>query len=217
MTPLRSKNTLPPPRIIGISGGSGSGKTTLVRQLIDQTGPSGILVLGLDHYYYDLSHLTPAARDQRNFDHPDALDDQLLITQIKDLIQGKPILRPTYDFATHTRLQEPTFLEPQPVIILDGILSLHWSQLREILDLKIYVDVSDDIRFIRRLQRDIKERGRSLEGVIQQYLTTVKSMHDEFVAKQRFLSDIIISWEDHNNRAVNMLAGMVKNWREEGQ
>lgn len=205
------------PKVIGVCGGSGSGKTTLVRKLLDETGPEGILVLALDHYYRDLSHLNPIERDHCNFDHPEALDGDLLLAQVKDLIDAKSIYRPTYDYTTHTRTHETVLLQPQPVIILDGILSLHWVKLRELLNLKIYVEVSDDIRFIRRLQRDIRERGRNVDGVIQQYLKTVKAMHDEFVVRQRSQSDIIISWEDHNDRAVNMLAGMVQTWREPGR
>lgn len=199
------------PLVIGVCGGSGSGKTTLVRRILELTGSQDILVLGLDHYYRDLSHLTSEQRDHCNFDHPDALDSNLLVSQVRDLIRGIPIDRPTYDFSSHVRLPDVVKLYPKPVMILDGILSLHWYELREVLDLKIFVDVSDDVRFIRRFQRDIRERGRTPEGVIRQYLSTVKAMHDQFVARQRSMADIIISWEDYNERAVNMLVGMIKN------
>ena len=208
---IRPKDLDFDPLVIGVCGGSGSGKTTLVRKILELTGARDILVLGLDHYYRDLSHLRPEQRDHCNFDHPDALDSNLLVTHVRDLIRGLTVERPTYDFSTHARLPEVVKLTPKPVMIIDGILALYWYELREILDLKIYVDVSDDVRFIRRLQRDIRERGRTIDSVIRQYLTTVKSMHDQFVARQRFLADIIISWEDHNERAVNMLVGMIKN------
>ena len=208
---IRPKDVDFDPLVIGVCGGSGSGKTTLVRKILEQTGSKDILVLSLDHYYRDLSHLTPDQRDHCNFDHPDALDSSLLVTHMRDLIKGLPVERPTYDFSSHMRLPQVVKLFPKQVMIVDGILALHWYELREVLDLKIYVDVSDDVRFIRRLQRDTRERGRTIDSVIRQYLATVKAMHDQFVARQRYLADIIISWEDHNERAVNMLVGMIKN------
>jgi uridine kinase len=203
--------------MIAVSGGSGSGKTTLVGRLVgsvtaDIAQNQLVQVLHLDHYYRDLSHLTPDERDRQNFDHPQAFDTELLRKHLTDLRSGDAIDRPTYDFASHTRRPETVRLSPAPVIVLDGILALHWPEVRDLLDLKIFVDVSDDVRFIRRLRRDINERGRTFEGVITQYLSSVKTMHDAFVAPQRNVADIIVSWEDYNDRAVAMLAGMVRTW-----
>lgn len=202
-------------RIIAVAGGSGSGKTTLVKRLCEQVGKSSVLVLHTDNYYLDLSHLSPLERDQRNFDHPDAWDLPLMIQHVRDLVAGKTIARPTYDFATHTRRSETVALAPASVIILDGILSLHFTELRELFDLKVFVDVDDDVRFIRRLGRDVSERGRTVESVISQYLATVKGMHDLYVSPQKYVADIIVSWMDYNDRAVGMLAGMIRSWLAE--
>lgn len=203
------------PKIIAVAGGSGSGKTTLVNRLRETAGvmgPDALLVIQLDHYYRDLSHLTPAERDRRNFDHPDAFDTALLREQLAALVAGKAVDRPSYDFATHTRTAQTTRIAPAPIILLDGILSLHEAESRKLFDLKVFVDVSDDVRFIRRLRRDIKERGRTMDGVVTQYLATVREMHNLYVAPQRHVADIIVSWEDYNDRAVAMLAGMVRSW-----
>lgn len=203
--------------MIAVSGGSGSGKTTLVGRLVTSVAESrthvgSVLVLHLDHYYRDLSHMAPQERDLQNFDHPDAFDTHLLKEHLSALRSSRAIDRPTYDFATHTRKPEVVRLEPAPVIVLDGILSLHWPDVRDLLDLKIFIDVSDDVRFIRRLRRDTLERARTVESVIVQYLASVKTMHDSYVAPQRDVADIIVSWEDYNDRAVAMLAGMVRTW-----
>ena len=200
------------PKVIAVSGGSGSGKTTLVGRLRAACGDDGILVIQLDHYYSDLSHLPKDERDRRNFDHPQAFDTDLLHQHLAALTAGQQVERPTYDFASHTREGQAVTLNPAPVIILDGILALHWGEIRALCDLSVYVDVDDDVRFIRRLRRDISERGRSVDGVIKQYLETVKVMHDTFVAPQKHVADIIISWMDYNSRAVDMLAGTAKSW-----
>ena len=200
------------PKVIAVSGGSGSGKTTLVGRLRDACGGAGLLVLQLDHYYADLSHLPKDERDRRNFDHPEAFDTELLHRHLAALTAGEHIERPTYDFSTHTRLRVAVDLAPAPVIILDGILALHWKEIRSLCDLTVYVDVDDDVRFIRRLRRDITERGRSVDGVIKQYLETVKVMHDTFVAPQKAVADIIVSWMEYNDRSVEMLAGTAKSW-----
>jgi len=212
------------PRLIGVCGGSGSGKTTLVerlrRRVVDGASSTksadganqSIMVLALDHYYLDLAHLPTSERDQRNFDHPDAFDAQLLLSQVETLAAGRPIDRPSYDFASHTRVGAPVRVRPEPVIVLDGILTLHWPQLRHLLDLAIYVDVDDDVRFIRRLTRDISQRGRTVDSVVTQYLATVKVMHDTYVAPQREVADIVVGWMEYNDRAVEMLASMVRSW-----
>jgi uridine kinase len=194
------------PRIIAVCGGSGSGKTTLVTRLCREHGSGDIMVLHMDHYYKDLSHLAPEERDRQNFDHPDAFEMPLLRSQIAALREGRSIERPTYDFATHTRTAETVRLTPPRLIVLDGILSLHDPDLRRMFDLKVFVDVDDDVRFIRRLRRDVVERGRTVDSVIGQYLASVKEMHDVYVAPQKLVADLIISWMTYNDRAVAMLS-----------
>lgn len=193
------------PRIIAICGGSGSGKTTLVTRLSQARTASDIMVLQMDHYYKDLSHLAPAERDLCNFDHPDALELSLLRNQVRQLRDGETIERPSYDFASHTRTGAVVRLSPPRLIVVDGILALHDPELRQLFDLKIYVDVDDDVRFIRRLRRDVVERGRTVDSVIMQYLASVKDMHDQYVAPQKYVADLIISWMSYNDRAVAML------------
>jgi uridine kinase len=203
------------PKIVAVCGGSGSGKTTLVNRLqaaVAAPGDSHLTVLQLDHYYLDLAHLTKAERDRRNFDQPEAFDYPLLTEHIAALASGEGINRPNYDFATHTRRGQHTRVEPARVVILDGILTLADPALRKLYDLSVFVDVHDDVRFIRRLRRDIAERGRTMESVIEQYMSTVKTMHDLHVAPQKFHADIIVSWMDYNDRAVGMLAGLVRDW-----
>lgn len=200
------------PHLLAVAGGSGSGKTTLVSRLRDAVGPGAVLVFGVDHYYRDLSQLTMAERDTRNFDHPDAIDAELMTRHLAALARGETIERPTYDFATHTRAAATVTYGPRPLIVVDGILALHWPEVRDLFQLRVYVDVDDDVRFIRRLKRDVSERGRTVESVTQQYLASVKAMHDQFVAPQKHVADIIVSWMDYNDRAVGMLAGMAKSW-----
>lgn len=200
------------PKFIGVSGGSGSGKTTLVSRLQAGMDAASVLVIQMDNYYLDLSGLTQAERDRRNFDHPDAFDTPLLIQHIKELASERSVARPSYDFASHTRSAKTVELKPAAVIVLDGILTLHDPALRELYDLSIFVDVDDDVRLLRRMRRDIGERGRTMESVINQYLASVKAMHDRYVAPQKLVADIIVSWMDYNDRAVAMLAGMVDSW-----
>lgn len=201
------------PRIIAVAGGSGSGKTTLVGRLMKAVGEQGILVLQLDHYYNDLSALPMTERDKKNFDHPDAFDTKLLTAQLQALAAGQPVDRPTYDFATHSRTKDTKRIGPAKVILLDGILALHWPEVRALLDLAVFVDVDDDVRIIRRLKRDVSERGRTVDSVINQYLATVKPMHDHYCASQRDVADIVIRWMEYNDSAVDMLAGMVRSWQ----
>ena len=200
------------PKLIAVAGGSGSGKTTLVRRLEAAVGKDRVLVVSIDNYYLDLSGLPTTERDHRNFDHPSAIDSGLLTEHLRLLASGQSVQRPTYDFASHTRLSPPVTVAPAPVIVLDGILSLHWEPVRELCDLKVFVDVDDDVRFIRRLRRDISERGRTVDSVIHQYLGSVKEMHDRYVVPQKGVADIIVSWMEYNDRAIGMLAGRVGSW-----
>ena len=199
-------------KIIAVAGGSGSGKTTLVNRLRAQVGESDLLVLQMDHYYSDLSGLSQTERDRCNFDHPDALDRNLMVDQLRRLAAGETVARPNYDFSTHTRKPEATTISSRPVIVFDGILALHFPEVCELIDLGIYVDVDDDVRFIRRLKRDITERGRTVDSVISQYMTSVKPMHDLHVATQKHVADIIVSWMDYNDSAVAMVAALTRTW-----
>ncbi len=198
------------PLLVAVTGGSGSGKSTIVRKVCEYSPDLPIAVLQQDHYYRDLSHLKPAERDAVNFDHPASLDMALIQAHLESLANGVAIDRPTYDFATHTRTKEVVRMEPMPIIMFDGILALHDPGIRRLFDISVFVDVPDDVRFIRRLRRDVRERGRSVEGVIEQYLGSVKPMHDEFVAPTRRMADLVISWERWNDRSIAMLANAMR-------
>lgn len=198
------------PFIVGIAGGSGSGKTTIARKIYERCAGIPILTLQLDHYYRDLAHLEPGERDKVNFDHPDSLEMSLLVKHVDLLARGEGIDRPTYEFASHTRSSKVARLETAKVIIIDGIFALYSPEIRKHLSCSIFVDVSDDVRFIRRLQRDISERGRSNDGVIKQYLETVKPMHDQFVAPTKFNADLIIHWDHYKEQTIDMVANMIR-------
>ena len=198
------------PFIIGIAGGSGSGKTTIARKIFERCAGIQILTLQLDHYYRDLAHLEPIERDKVNFDPPDSLEMPLLVKHVGLLANGEGIDRPTYEFASHTRSSKVLRLDTAKVIIIDGIFALYSPEIRKHLSCSIFVDVSDDVRFIRRLQRDISERGRSNDGVIKQYLETVKPMHDQFVAPTKFNADLIIHWDHYKEQTIDMLANMIR-------
>ncbi|PSQ75714.1 MAG: uridine kinase [Bacteroidetes bacterium QH_6_63_17] len=199
-----------PPVVIGIAGGSGSGKTTVLNRIIDEFGPDPIAVLDHDAYYRDLSHLSPEKRARFNFDHPGALETELMTEHLDALIEGKAIEKPVYDFTTHTRAEETETVEPRPVIIIEGILVLAESSLEERMDIKIYVDAADDIRLMRRIRRDLQERGRSIEGILRQYERTVRPMHLEFVEPSKREADIIIPRGGHNQVAIQMVMSRIQ-------
>jgi len=198
------------PITIGVAGGSGSGKTTVALKILERVGFDRIAYLSHDAYYRDASNLPPAERAQLNFDHPDSLDNDLLIGQLKQLQVGLPVETPVYDFKTHSRLAETRRIDPQPVILVEGILIFADKQLRELMDVKIFVDTDADLRFIRRLQRDIGERGRAPESVIQQYLRTVRPMHLEFVEPSKRYADVIIPEGGFNEVAIDMVAARLR-------
>jgi uridine kinase len=198
------------PLMIGIAGGSGSGKTTIARKIQEQCADISTTLFQLDHYYRDLAHLEPSERDKVNFDHPESLEMDLLASHIEMLANGQSIDRPSYEFASHTRSSKVARLDPVDVIIVDGIFALYSPEIRKRLNLSIFVDVSDDVRFIRRLRRDVDERGRSNDGVIKQYLTTVKPMHDQFVAPTKYQADLVVHWDNYNERTIHMLAKMIR-------
>lgn len=178
--------------VVGIAGGTGSGKTTLANLVLKDLGEDQIAYLPHDAYYRNQKHLPMAERVKVNYDHPDSLETELLIEHIKQLKAGKPIERPVYDFTIHSRKAETVRVEPHPVILVEGILIFVEKALRELFDMKIYVDADADIRFIRRLTRDIEERGRTMRSVIDQYLDSVRPMHLEFVESSKRYADIII-------------------------
>jgi len=200
---------MPKPIMIGIAGGSGSGKTTIAKKMQERCAERSTLLFQLDHYYRDLAHLDPSERDKVNFDHPDSLEMPLLEKHVRALANGESIDRPTYEFASHTRSSKVVTLEPADVIVVDGIFALYSSEIRKHLDCSIFVDVSDDVRFIRRLRRDVDERGRTNDGVIKQYLSSVKPMHDQFVAPTKYLADLVVQWDNYNDRTIEMLTKMI--------
>ena len=198
------------PLTIGVAGGTGSGKTTVAAALMDACGPENVAFLPHDAYYRDYGHLPFEDRVRINWDHPDSLETDLLVRQLSCLISGLPIEEPQYDFRTYTRMVETQHLEPRPVIIVEGILILAERELRDLLDIKVFVDTDADIRFIRRLKRDIEERARSLQSVIEQYLSTVRPMHLEFVEPSKRYADLIIPEGGYNQVAIDMLVARVK-------
>ncbi len=199
-----------PPVVLGIAGGSGSGKTTVLNHILREFGADPIAILDHDAYYRDLSHLSPEKRARFNFDHPDALETQLMRKHLDQLIEGEAIEKPVYDFTTHTRRKETETVEPRPVIIIEGILVLAESLLEERMDIKIYVDAADDIRLMRRIRRDMQERGRSIEGILRQYERTVRPMHLEFVEPSKREADIIIPRGGHNQVAIQMVMSRIQ-------
>ncbi len=198
------------PVVIGIAGGSGSGKTTVLRQIIREFGPDPIAILDHDAYYHDLSHLAQEKRAQFNFDHPDALETDLMRDHLDQLIEGEAVEKPVYDFTTHTRKDETETVEPRPVIIIEGILVLAEPALEERMDIKIFVDAADDIRLMRRIRRDMQERGRSIEGILRQYERTVRPMHLEFVEPSKREADVIIPRGGHNHVAIQMVMSRIQ-------
>ena len=193
------------PIVLGVAGGSGSGKTTVVRAIMRHLGGAGVTLIHHDSYYRDTSHLTPEARLAINYDHPDSLETELLIEHLKELRSARAVAVPMYDFANHRRLSDREHIEPGKVIIVDGLLILWDPALRALMDIKVFVDTDSDLRFIRRLERDIRERGRSTESVIEQYVRTVRPMHLEFVEPSKRYAHVIIPEGGHNEVAIDML------------
>jgi len=198
------------PLVIGIAGGSGSGKTTVAQEILNRVGASRIAFLQHDAYYKDLSGLPPTQKKAVNFDHPNSLETELLAQHIEMLKNGQQVEIPIYDFATHSRTKETFSVVPRGVILVEGILIFAESALREIFDVKIFVDTDDDIRFIRRLERDIAERGRTMDTVVQQYLSTVRPMHLEFVEPSKRYADVIIPEGGHNTAALDMVVARIE-------
>ena len=198
------------PLIIGVAGGSGSGKTTVVREIIRNIGRNHVTVLHHDSYYRDVEHLPFEERVAINYDHPDSLETSLLITHLHELTAGQAVEVPCYDFTEHLRSPDTERMEPRKVIIVDGLLILWDRELRSLMDIKVFVDTDPDLRFIRRLSRDIHERGRSADSVIEQYMRTVRPMHLEFVEPSKRYADVIIPEGGHNRVGVDMLLTKIR-------
>jgi uridine kinase len=198
------------PLVIGIAGGTGSGKTTVASAVLKRVGRNRIAFLAHDAYYREQGHLSLEERRKVNFDHPDSLETDLLVAHICQLKQWQAVEMPVYDFTTHSRTERTIHIEPHPVILVEGILIFYEPALRPLFDVKIYVDTDPDIRFIRRLQRDIVERGRTTETVVQQYLNTVRPMHMEFVEPSKRYADVIIPEGGLNTVALDMVTARIE-------
>lgn len=198
------------PLVIGIAGGSGSGKTSVTNAIVDHLDKDRIVVIQHDSYYRDLSEQKGGTPDQVNFDHPDALETTLLVRHVEQLRAGVPVDQPIYNFATHRRMAETRRLEPREIIVIDGILILVDEELRRLMDIRIYVDTDADERLIRRIRRDILERGRSVDSVMQQYMQTVKPMHLQFVEPSKHWADIIIPRGSENTVAIDLVVQKIR-------
>jgi uridine kinase len=196
--------------VIGVAGGSGSGKTTVVRRIVDSLGPEHVTLLDHDRYYRDRNDLRLEERAALNYDHPDALETDLLVRHVRELKGGHAVNVPQYDFTRHARLSETETFQPRRALIVEGILVFTDAALRELMDIKVFVDTDSDTRFIRRLQRDVAQRGRTMDSVIDQYQNTVKPMHLEFVEPSKRYADVIIPLGGHNTVAVDLLLTMLR-------
>lgn len=196
------------PFVIGVAGGSGSGKTTVARNILERSRDQVAHLLH-DHYYFDLAHMTFEERTKVNFDHPASLDNALFREHLKQLVEGKPVECPVYDFKTHRRTAETFTIAPRPVVLVEGILIFADPALRDLMDLKVFVDTDADLRVLRRIGRDVAERGRTLESVVDQYLESVRPMHNEFVAPSKKFANIVLPEGGMNQMAVDVLIAKV--------
>ncbi len=203
--------------IIGVAGGTCSGKTTIARRILERVGAEHIAYIPHDAYYKDLGHLAPSERLKVNFDHPDALETSLLIEHLKALRKGNEVNIPVYDFTSHTRTQRTESVVPAPIILVEGILIFVEPALRELFDVKLFIDTDADIRLIRRLTRDLRERGRVFESVIDQYLMTVRPMHMEFVEPSKRYANVIIPEGGFNEVAIEMVAARIRGLLADGE
>ena len=198
------------PVVIGVAGGTASGKTTVVRRIVENLGDDRVTVLEHDRYYRDRRDLRFEERAALNYDHPDALETDLMVRHVSELRAGRPVEAPVYDFTLHARKATTETIHPRETIIIEGILVFCDASLRDVMDIKVFVDADPDTRFIRRLQRDVAERGRTMESVIEQYLSTVKPMHFEFVEPTKRYADVILPQGGHNMVGVDMLLGLIR-------
>ncbi len=193
-----------------VAGGSASGKTTVVKNILKHTSETDVVIINHDDYYHNQDHLTPEERRQINYDHPRSLDNELLYSHLKQLLAGETIEKPVYDFITNTRSEKVETIEPKPIIIVEGILVLENRNIRSLSDMNIFVELDDDTRFIRRLTRDIEERGRTMETVINQYLSTVKPMFHRHIKPTKRYADVIIPNDHKHDIAVDLVATKIK-------
>jgi len=198
--------------IIGIAGGSGAGKTTVARTIAERFGKENVAYLSQDWYYMDRSHMSLEEREKENLDHPNAFDSELLIAHLNQLRNGLPIEVPTYDYSIHSRTPGTVPMSPKSVAILEGILVLAIAELRSLFDVKVFVDADPDIRLIRRIERDIKERGSTFENTVKRYLSTVKPMHDAFIEPSKRYADIIVPRGGQNEIATDLLVNLVEHY-----
>ena len=195
------------PLVVGVAGGTGAGKTTVARAIIEAVGPERVAVLSEDAYYREYAHLSEAERTRINWDHPDAIETPLLLAHVRELLVGRAVERPVYDFSAYARSPQTVRVEPRPVVLVEGILIYVDPGLRALCDVKVFVDTDADLRFIRRLQRDVSERGRTVESVVDQYLATVRPMHLAFVEPTKRYADIIVPEGGENQVAIELLRG----------
>lgn len=200
--------------LLGIAGGTGSGKTTVANNIVKRLALDSITIITMDSYYRDLADLPPARRDEANFDHPDSVEMDLFVEHLRGLKSGRTIEQPVYDFTRHVRTGETTLIEPRDVIIAEGILLFHAPEIRDCLDIKIFVDTPSDIRLLRRITRDIRDRGRTLESVTEQYVRTVRPMHEEFVEPSKRYADVIIPEGGYNEIAIDMVSSRIRLMQE---
>ena len=198
------------PLIVGIAGGSGSGKSTVAKNVGRALRPGSMIAIDMDGYYKDHSHLPFEERKAINWDHPDAFDWDLLLDHLQRLAARQPIRKPVYDFVTHTRRPETVALEPVDVVVVDGILLFVDARIRALCEVKVFVDADADVRIIRRIRRDMSKRGRSLDEILDQYLTTVRPMHLQFVEPSKRYADIIVPRGGHNSVAIEMIVAKIK-------
>jgi uridine kinase len=201
---------VPKPIVIGVAGGTGAGKTTVALAILDRVGRERVAFIQHDSYYRDLGDLSAADRARVNYDHPDSLETDLLVTHLKSLVAGKAVEAPLYSFSTHSRRECTRHVEPRKAILVEGLLIFADQSLRNLMDIKVYVDADADLRFIRRLQRDIVERGRTPESIIEQYLTTVRPMHLDFIEPSKRYADVIIPQGGFNTIALDMIVARVE-------
>jgi len=207
---MREKMSEKAPYVIGIAGGSGAGKTTVIRKIVEQTGRENCVILQHDWYYRANEGMTFNQRAEINWDHPDSLETDLMVEHLRQLIAGNMIEAPQYDFSTHQRRKGCLPIAPEKIVIVDGILILTSKPLRQLMDMKIFVDADSDLRFIRRLQRDMRERERSMESIISQYLSTVKPMHDRYVQSSKRYADVILPHCFENTVAINLVISQIR-------
>ena len=199
------------PTIIGIAGGTASGKTTIAKRLYDEASKNGsVSLIRLDDYYFNMDKVVRSKTGKLNYDHPDSYDIDYIMAHLNELKEGRAINKPIYDFVTHSRMSEYEVVEPSNIIIVEGIMAFAFDKLLPLYDIKIFVDTADDIRFIRRLNRDMSDRGRTLESVVEQYMDTVRPMHHAFVEPSKKYADIIVPEGGHNNIAFGMLMSMIE-------